>query len=131
MLSILARILFIMAYGVLGLDRLHNCLRLHDTGFVMSCLRLFVRALFVLLCHYCFLALQCYPACGPCAIAFFVTLIVYRIDPTVDGNNHRRQRSIMWIAHSHIPHVIILELITGRRRVLLAFAFWASGLRLS
>jgi hypothetical protein len=56
MLSILARILFIMAYGVLGLDRLHNCLRLHDTGFVMSRLRL----LFVLLCRYCFLALQCY-----------------------------------------------------------------------
>ena len=41
MLSVLARILFIMAYGVLGLDRLHNCLRLHDTGFVMLRLRFF------------------------------------------------------------------------------------------
>jgi hypothetical protein len=77
MLSILARILFIMAYGVLGRDRLHNCLRLHDTGFVMSHLRLFVRPLFVLLCHYCSLALQCYRA-----IAFFITLIVYRFNST-------------------------------------------------
>jgi hypothetical protein len=63
-----------MAYGVLGPDRLHNCLRLHDTGFVMSRLRLFVRPLFVLLCRYCFLALQCYRVIG----FFFVTLIVCR-----------------------------------------------------
>jgi hypothetical protein len=53
-----------MAYGVLGPDRLHNCLRLHDTGFVMSRLRFFVRPLFVLLCRSCFLALQCYRVIG-------------------------------------------------------------------
>lgn len=73
MLSILARILFIMAYGVFGPDRLHNCLRLHDTGFVMSRLRFFCRPLFVLLCRYCFSSI----AMLSCR-RFFVMLIVYR-----------------------------------------------------
>ncbi len=74
MLSILARILFIMAYGVLGLDRLHNCLRLHDTGFVMSCLRFFVRPLFVLLCHNCFLLSRiAMLSVAPCHRFAFVT----------------------------------------------------------
>ena len=85
MLSILARILFIMAYGVFGPDRLHNCLRLHDTGFVMSRLRLFVVHYSYCSAVIAFLALQCYPA-----VAFFVMLIVYR--SKLIGNNHHRDQ---------------------------------------
>jgi hypothetical protein len=75
-----------------------SCLRLHDTGFVMSCLRLFVRPLFVLLCHYCFLVSSI--AMLSCHRFFFVMLVVYGY---VDGNNHHRRRG-----HA-ISHVIILE----------------------
>jgi len=102
MLSILARILFIIAYGVLGLDRLHNCLRLHDTGFVMSRLRLFVRPLFVLLCHYCFLALQCYHA-----IAFFITLIVYHF-----GSTRSWQQSPPTTIVNHITPLLVPKYVT-------------------